>query len=211
MVQSLIHSGMIDQFHLTGSSAYVSFCDPDRCEEYFSKYVKTNGLLFKREGRQYIIRVSKIRDVEPISSQLRTQLDCGATRCVKAVGAKEDLRIGTLHRMAAEKHRKVEKVLDSYSGTTEVSIMVQAPQRDETNAACPVQTRTVIFRFTNIGDAVNFKAQLTRDEDWEHCNIQFTADPCGLSSPENQVPVADNWFQMRESYRHPLGLEGSKN
>lgn len=35
----------------------------------------------------------------------------------------------------------------------------------------------MIFRFTNIGDAVNFKAQLTREDDWEHCNIQFTADP----------------------------------
>lgn len=121
MVQSLIFGGMIDQFHISGGSAYVSFCDPDDCEKYFVKHSRTNGLLFRREGRQYIIRVSKARDVEPISSQLSTQLECGASRCVKAVGANEDLRIGALHRMAAEKHRQVEKVLDSYSGATEVS------------------------------------------------------------------------------------------
>ena len=40
------------------------------------------------------------------------------------------------------------------------------------------QIRTIIFRFTNIADAVQFKGQLIRDIDWELCNIQFMDDPC---------------------------------
>lgn len=41
-----------------------------------------------------------------------------------------------------------------------------------------VQIRTIVFRFTSIGEAVAFKSMLIRDEDWEGCNIQFAADPC---------------------------------
>lgn len=40
-----------------------------------------------------------------------------------------------------------------------------------------LQVRTIIFRFTNIADAVTFRGQILRDEDWEMCNIQFMDDP----------------------------------
>ena len=40
-----------------------------------------------------------------------------------------------------------------------------------------LQIRTIIFRFTNIADAVAFRGQLMRDEEWEMCNIQFMDDP----------------------------------
>jgi hypothetical protein len=41
-----------------------------------------------------------------------------------------------------------------------------------------VQIRTIVFRFTSIGEAVSFKSMLIRNEDWEGCNIQFAVDPC---------------------------------
>lgn len=40
-----------------------------------------------------------------------------------------------------------------------------------------IQIRTIIFRFTNIADAVAFRGQLLRDQEWEMCNIQFMDDP----------------------------------
>lgn len=115
-VQSLICGGQIDTFNIHGKTAQVSFCDPEACENFFTTFFKPNGLLIKREGRQYLIKVGKAKEVEPVSSVLRTQLECGATRCVKAVGADEDLRIAELHRLAAGRNRKVEKILDEYSG-----------------------------------------------------------------------------------------------
>jgi hypothetical protein len=42
---------------------------------------------------------------------------------------------------------------------------------------CAAQVRTVIFRFTNIADAVGFRHQLLRDDEWEMCNVQFMVDP----------------------------------
>ena len=37
--------------------------------------------------------------------------------------------------------------------------------------------RTITFRFCDISDAINFKATIVRDENWEHCNIKFGDDP----------------------------------
>lgn len=34
-----------------------------------------------------------------------------------------------------------------------------------------------MFRFCTVQDAVNFKGMLTRDEEWEHCNVHHALDP----------------------------------
>lgn len=34
------------------------------------------------------------------------------------------------------------------------------------------------FRFGNIYDALNFKRELSTGEEWEHCTIGHTEDPC---------------------------------
>ena len=39
------------------------------------------------------------------------------------------------------------------------------------------QARSVVFRFCKVEDAVQFKAALSRDEEWEHCGIHHAADP----------------------------------
>ncbi len=39
----------------------------------------------------------------------------------------------------------------------------------------------MVFRFAKIDHAVNFKATLARDEDWEHCNIHYAMDICEIA------------------------------
>jgi hypothetical protein len=41
-----------------------------------------------------------------------------------------------------------------------------------------MKVRTIIFRFSSIANAVQFKGVLLRHEDWEGCNIHFIDDPC---------------------------------
>ncbi|ERF71606.1 hypothetical protein EPUS_00595 [Endocarpon pusillum Z07020] len=157
LVQSLVYGGALESFNLMASktSAYVTFVDADACDAFFDAH--PNGLVFKnpKTRRNHVVYVAKGQDVDVVSSVLRAYLDCQASRVVRATGADEDWGMGALYKLAESKNRKVETIVDTY--------------RDK--------VRTIIFRFTNIADAVTFRGQLLRDEDWEMCNIQFMDDP----------------------------------
>ncbi|KAF7507759.1 hypothetical protein GJ744_010060 [Endocarpon pusillum] len=157
LVQSLVYGGALEAFNLTANktSAYVIFVDADACDAFFDAH--PNGIVFKnpKTRRNHVVYVNKGQDADVVSSVVRAYLDCQASRVVRATGAHEDWGMGALYKLAESKNRKVETIVDTY--------------RDK--------VRTIIFRFTNIADAVTFRGQLLRDEDWEVCNIQFMDDP----------------------------------
>jgi hypothetical protein len=101
---------------LMGASrvAYVRFTSGDACDTYCAKY--PNGLKFKYKGRSYTIFVEKCKDVDVISGMLQGYIDCGASRCVRAIGADEDWGMGALKKLAEGKSRKrkVENITDVY-------------------------------------------------------------------------------------------------
>lgn len=116
VVQSLVHGGAIDDMLLMGASgvAYVRFTSGDACDAYCAKY--PNGLPFKYRGRSYTVFVEKCKDVDIIGGVLQGYIDCGASRCVRAIGADEDWAMGGLKKLAEGRTRKgrVENITDVY-------------------------------------------------------------------------------------------------
>lgn len=181
LVQCLVYGGAIDTFSLAPSktTAYVTFVTADACDAMFNAH--PNGLVFKnpRTRRNHVVCIDKAQDVDVVSGILQAYLDCQASRVVRATGADEDWGMRALYKLAESKNRKVETIVDTYRDqvrsrqslpvTTALIVLF-------TDLPCS-QIRTIIFRFTNIADAVNFRGQLLRAEDWEMCNIQFMDDP----------------------------------
>ena len=182
LVQSLVYGGALESFNLMASktSAYVIFVDADVCDAFFDAH--PNGIVFKnpKTRRNHVVYVDKGQDVDVVSSVLRAYLDCQASRVVRATGADEDWGMRALYKLAESKNRKVETIVDTYRdkvGRRPHVIVHPSLMLSRTLTWDDHQVRTIIFRFTNIADAVNFRGQLLRDEDWEMCNIQFMDDP----------------------------------
>ena len=120
LVQSLISGGAIDNFVITSpGTAYVTFTSGNACDNFCNKY--PNGLTFKHKGKPYVVFVDKGKDVDIISGMLQAYIDCGASRCVRAIGADDDWGMRALQKLAEGRTRrgKVENIIDSYR--TEVS------------------------------------------------------------------------------------------
>ncbi|KAJ9307194.1 hypothetical protein DTO280E4_9005 [Paecilomyces variotii] len=158
-VLTLIHGGAIESVRLSaGGCAYILFCDATACKAYYDQY--PNGIPVGPGGRQTIF-VDIGKEVDVVSSQLTIALSTGATRVIRCAGVDMNVSMSTLYEMASANNRKVEKIIDSYvSG----------------------ESRLVIFRFCSIEDAIRFKSALVRDDDWEHCNVQYGEDPCELAT-----------------------------
>ncbi|KAJ0417030.1 cryptococcal mannosyltransferase 1-domain-containing protein [Aspergillus carlsbadensis] len=153
-VLSLIHGGVIESVSIAPSgNAHVLFCDPAACKAFYDKY--PNGVDLDKE-RKLTVFVDLGEEVDVISSQLSFNLSLGSTRIVRAVGVDMETTMNELVKIATSNHRKVEKIVDSY---------------------VPDYPRAVNFRFCSIEDAVRFRAALIRNEDWEHCNVQYATDP----------------------------------
>jgi hypothetical protein len=115
LVQGLIHGGAIDTFALgVNGTAAVTFTSADACDTYSAKY--PNGIAFKHKGKSYVAFVEKGSEVNVMSGMLQGQLDCGASRCVRAVGADHDWGMGALMKLAGGKNRKVEHIVDALRG-----------------------------------------------------------------------------------------------
>ena len=161
LITALIHGGAIESFLLTKSSesgptstAIVTFTNGNAAEAYYDKY--PNGLAFKLGMKKYVVYVDKGKDVDVVSGLMRGYLESGASRVVCVSGADEDWSMRALEKIAESKGRKVETIIDTF--------------RDG--------VRSIVFRFTNIPDAVAFKATMLRDIDWEDADIRFAIDPC---------------------------------
>ncbi|KAL4786768.1 cryptococcal mannosyltransferase 1-domain-containing protein [Aspergillus varians] len=153
-VLSLVHGGNIESVSITPSgNAHVLFCDPVVCKAFYDKY--PNGIDLDKE-RKLTVFVDLGEDVDVISSQLAFNLSVGSTRVVRAIGVERGATMTEIVKIATASNRKVEKIIDIY---------------------IPGYPRSVSFRFCSIDDAVRFRAALVRNEDWEHCNVQYATDP----------------------------------
>lgn len=105
--------------------------------------------------------VEKGKDVDVIGGLLNRWIETGATRCVRAAAVDRSHAREHLRKIAQGKMMRKLEALDD----------VDNPR-----------ARVVVWRFCNIADAVTFKGELNRDEDWEACNIGFTEDPCSKAN-----------------------------
>ncbi|KAI9872822.1 MAG: hypothetical protein M1830_001151, partial [Pleopsidium flavum] len=154
-VQSLVFGGPLELVNVGSSSASVVFLHAEDCIKYYD--ATSNGLVYKKDGgKEDVCFVELAKDVDIMGGLLRGYIEYGVTRCVRAIGVEEEWGLPALFKMAGRKGRKVEHVIDGVSAGG---------------------TRSVIFRFCNVQDAVRFKAMLARDEEWEHCNIHYAPDP----------------------------------
>lgn len=157
-------------------TATVRFVDADQCNQYFE--ATANGVVYKKDSqnREEVLYVDIAKDVDVVGGLLRTWIDTGVTRCVRAVGVDKDWGAAALIKLAEGKGRKLEGISDSINPDG-VSNPTHPPIVCCLLLTKVSQVRTVVFRFCKIEDAVPFKAALTRNEDWEQCNIFFVADP----------------------------------
>ncbi|KAL8944211.1 MAG: hypothetical protein Q9211_000680 [Gyalolechia sp. 1 TL-2023] len=153
-VASLVYGGPLESIAVGPTHAFVTFL---RAEDAMVYYDATgNGLLYKKDGIEYVILTELGKDVDPASGVLREWTEKEFTRCVRAVGVDKEWSMESLHETAARKGRKVEKIIDGANVN---------------------KMRSVIFRFCEIGDAVKFKQKLNRAEEWEDCNVHYASDP----------------------------------
>ncbi|KAL3476237.1 hypothetical protein BJX99DRAFT_228126 [Aspergillus californicus] len=158
-VLSLIHGGVIESISVTAAgNAHVLFCDFAACRAFYDKY--PNGIDLDKE-RKFTAFVEIGKEVDVVSSQLSFHLSVGSTRVVRAVGVDMEVTMSELVKIATIGGRKVEKIIDSF---------------------VPGFPRSVNFRFCSIDDAVRFRGALVRNEDWEHCNVQYNTDPCEVAT-----------------------------
>ncbi len=89
------------------SHCSVLFMHPDDCRSYYD--ATANGIPHPEE--KGIVFVELADEPEPMSEIVRGWYDSGVTRCVRATGVEEDWGLLALRKLAAEKNRKVERVL----------------------------------------------------------------------------------------------------
>lgn len=161
-LQSLIHTGAIETMTMSPitRTAFITFTSGDACTRYYEHY--PNGLEIKHQGRKWTIFVEKGSEVDVISGVLQVQLDCGASRVVRVLGADDEWTMCAFRRIAEGPNgmRKVEAIIDAWRNGT----------------------RVIDFRFCNIADAVAFRGKLKRDTDWMDCTISFAVDPCEMAT-----------------------------
>ncbi|KAF6224921.1 hypothetical protein HO133_010115 [Letharia lupina] len=164
-VASLVYGGPIEEIHVRSSaagdlSAAIRFMDAGDCMRFYEE--TSNGLVYQKDakGRELVLFVELSPDVDVVGGLLQGWIVSGVTRCVRAVGVEAEWDMDGLVKIAERKNRKVEKIVDGQN---------------------PGGARSVVFRFCKVEDAVQFRAALSRDEEWEHCNIHYAADPCAIA------------------------------
>ncbi|CAF9933049.1 hypothetical protein IMSHALPRED_009056 [Imshaugia aleurites] len=165
-VASLVYGGPVEEIHIRSSaagdlSAVIRFMDAEDCMRFYNE--TSNGLVYKKDAkeRELVLFVELSKDVDVVGGLLQNWIVSGVTRCVRAVGVETDWGMDGLRKIAERKNRKVEKIVDGQN---------------------PGGARSVVFRFCKVEDAVQFRAALSRDEEWEHCNIHYAADPCAAAT-----------------------------
>ncbi|KAL8944632.1 MAG: hypothetical protein Q9216_000329 [Gyalolechia sp. 2 TL-2023] len=154
-ISSLVFGGPLESIVVGAATAFVTFLRAEDAMKYYD--ATSNGLLYKKDGIEYVIMTEFGQDVDPVSGVLREWTEKEFTRCVRAIGVGKEWSLELLHETAAKKGRKVEKIIDGANVN---------------------QMRSVTFRFCEMGDAVKFKQTINRAEDWEDCNVHYAPDPC---------------------------------
>lgn len=158
IVQSLVYGGQIESMHLDRQkrAAQITFTSASDCDRY-TKAIPDGSITFKLQKKNHTASVELSKKPDQYDSRLQAFVDCGASRVIKAENILEDMSMRELEEKARgpSSIREVEAIYASYRG------------------GC----HTVIFRFTNILDAVSFKGVLSRIPELKK-GLQFGEDPC---------------------------------
>lgn len=171
--------GALERIDVKGSTACVLFLHAKDCQKFYD--ATANDLDYSFEDRKGVAKVSKATDVNVVSGQVRTWIQAGFTRCVRVKDIRSDLNDEELkeklREKAAYKNRIVEDVV---IGITETNVSMSFSAVFKTICAHQSEKkelRFAIVRFCDIHHAIQFKNALTREEEWEECNIHFSPDP----------------------------------
>lgn len=157
-VQSLIYGGQIETMHLDRQkhAAQITFTSTADCKRYVEAFPE-GKIPFRLHRKNYIADVELSKTANQHNPHLQAILDCGATRVVVAENVLDDIPMRELESKAKGPSavREVDAIFASYRG----------------------DCHTVIVRFTNILDAVSFKAMLSRMPELR-AGLRFGEDPC---------------------------------
>ena len=151
-----------------GTSAMVRFLSGADCQAFYDAVTttKTGGpgrLVYKdqasMQGFVKNVVVEKATMVDVVGGLLQSWIDGGATRCVRAAPVDKKHTRAYLWSVGEGKGRKLEGADDGKH------------ERDP-------GVRVVVWRFCEIKDAVAFRGELGKNEDFEACNLGFEEDPC---------------------------------
>lgn len=108
-VASLVYGGALEQIQYTPESATASvlFLDADDCLSYYNK--TSNGIELPGDSLR-VIWVELAKQVEPVSSMVRTYVERECSRCVRAIGIDDDMSIASIMKLAKAKGRTVEHI-----------------------------------------------------------------------------------------------------
>ena len=120
---SLVFGGPLEQIHVKSRTAQVLFLHAKDCQKYYD--ATANGVDYTFEDRKGLAQVAKAADVDVVSGQVRTFIELGFTRCVRATGIGNDYTIAKLKEKAAHKGRNVQ---DVSLGTNESGVSMNLPQ-----------------------------------------------------------------------------------
>ena len=83
--------------------ASVRFLNGDACRQYADKTEK--GIVLNKgvEGREHVVLTFVAKEVDVIGGKLQEWINQGRTRCVKAVGVSDDVRMDDMTSLAKGK------------------------------------------------------------------------------------------------------------
>ena len=186
LVTSIVYAGAlerIDMIKVAGkgsSEARVLFLHGKDCQQFYD--ATANDLDYIFEDRKGVAVVDKATNVDVLSGQVRTYIQLGFTRCVRVMdirSALEDKELKEKFREKAAYHNRM--VEDVIVGNTEADVSMNflpfSRRICAHSSKAKNKVRFVIVRFCDIRHAVQFKTEITREEEWETCNIHFSPDP----------------------------------
>jgi hypothetical protein len=187
-VSALVWGGLIQEFVFSPgkSEAEVLFVNPADCKKYFD--ATPNGIQYPGQPDLYI--TVKACPAESARGNVKEIMEKAMSRCVRVMDVDQDWTRLALSRIAAGVGSKNPRAVDNIvSGKT--------PQGVSANLSCcvyvalccnfknvhtltnsDIQRRVADFRFSKVADAVIFKAELSKDPEWQKCPIGFGEDPC---------------------------------
>ena len=108
-VASLVWGGLISSINYTfaSSAATVYFVNASDCIRYYGEVA--HGIDFPGDSLR-IVQVDISMTDEPISDHVRKLVDCGCTRCVRAMGIDRSWNVKELSELAQARGRRLEHV-----------------------------------------------------------------------------------------------------
>ena len=142
----------------------VMLMDHGRAVYYYRKYLDAtkNGIPWPEDNKRVIIT----EPCDPESGSMESFkiiIDRQWTRCIRIIGVEDDWKAQALLKVAEGKalSRKVDRILHG---------------RDSK------KRRVVDFRFCKVGDAILFKSEMEKNNEFPECTIAFTNDPCAVAT-----------------------------